>query len=85
LILRRSLKFQPRITQCGFAATEEDPPNDAKKRERFRVRGQKPGISPFWRHLACLADHFFSPLGAPKWPREKIFASRDEFALSHCG
>jgi hypothetical protein len=24
-----------------------------------------------------LADHFFSPLGAPKWPREKIFAKRD--------
>jgi hypothetical protein len=24
-----------------------------------------------------LADHFFSPLGAPKWPRQKIFAKRD--------
>jgi hypothetical protein len=35
----------------------------------------------FWRHLACLADHFFSPLGAPKWLREKIFAKRDEFRL----
>jgi hypothetical protein len=47
------LFFKPRITQRGSAATEEDPPNDAKKRERFRVRGQKPGISPFlasfWR------------------------------------
>jgi hypothetical protein len=31
------------MIQSGSAATEKDPPKDAKKRERFRMTGQKSG------------------------------------------
>src|SRR5207247_11099591 len=45
------------IWQHSPAPTEDDPPNDSKRRETFRVRSRKVGTS---LHLACLADYFFS-------------------------
>src|SRR5437016_3295538 len=32
-------------------------------RKDAKVRCQKSGITPFWRYLACLADHSFHPWG----------------------
>ena len=41
-----------------------------------------PQVEPVVRPIG---PHFFSRLGAPEWPHEKIFASRDEFRLQQCG
>jgi len=62
------------MTQRGSAATEEDPPNDAKQTRKIQSQlparralqlGERSEAwhQSFWRYLACLADHFFSPLG----------------------
>ncbi len=62
-------KLQPRITQRGSAATEENPPNDAKNAKGSETEVRSPAFC--WRYLAFLADHFFWPLGASKWWRKK--------------
>jgi hypothetical protein len=48
------------MTQSGSAATEKDPPKDAKKRERFRMTGQESGHQFFWRRGFDFAHHKFS-------------------------
>jgi hypothetical protein len=73
------------MSQRGSAATEEDPPNDAKNRERFKARGQESGITPFLASFGVFGGSFLFPIGSATWRREKIFANRDEFRLSHCG